>query len=82
MEIGIPREIHPGEKRVATTPDVAEKLIQLGFKISIESGAGQDATLSDEAYKEAGCTIRKTARTLWRNADIVIKVRPPEKILS
>lgn len=82
MEIGIPKEIHPGEKRVATTPDVAEKLIQLGFKISIESGAGQDANLSDEAYKEVGCTIRKTARTLWKNADIVIKVRPPEKNLE
>ncbi|OQK18284.1 NAD(P) transhydrogenase subunit alpha [Methyloprofundus sedimenti] len=78
MIIGIPKEIHPGEKRVATTPEVAEKIIQLGFQVNVESGAGQQANISDEAYKEVGCTIRKTAKTLWKNADIVIKVRPPE----
>ena len=78
MKIGIPKEIHPGEKRVATTPEVAEKIIQLGFQVSVESGAGQQANISDEAYKEVGCSIRKTAQTLWKNADIVIKVRPPE----
>lgn len=78
MEIGIPKEIHPGEKRVATTPDVAHKIIKLGFKVSIESGAGLGANISDEAYREIGCSIRKSAKTLWKNADIVIKVRPPE----
>lgn len=78
MIIGIPKEIHPGEKRVATTPEVAEKIIQLGFQVNVESGAGQQANISDEAYKEVGCTIRKTAKTLWKNADIVIKIRPPE----
>ncbi len=78
MKIGIPKEIHPGEKRVATTPDVAEKIIKLGFEVNIESGAGLEANFSDEAYKEAGCTIRKNASTLWKNVDIVMKVRPPE----
>ncbi|SMG65432.1 NAD(P) transhydrogenase subunit alpha [methanotrophic bacterial endosymbiont of Bathymodiolus sp.] len=78
MKIGIPKEIHPGEKRVATTPEVAEKIIQLGFQVSVESGARQQANISDEAYKEVGCSIRKTAQTLWKNADIVIKVRPSE----
>jgi len=78
MKIGIPKEIHPGEKRVATTPIVAEQIIKLGFDVSIESGAGLESDISDEAYKEAGCTIRKTAKTLWKNADIVLKVRPPE----
>lgn len=78
MRIGIPKEIHPGEKRVATTPDVAEKIIKLGFEVNIESGAGLESNFSDEAYKEVGCKIRKTAKTLWKNADIVMKVRPPE----
>ena len=78
MKLGIPKEIHPGEKRVATTPDVAEKIIKLGFEINIESGAGLQANFSDEAYKKAGCTIRKSAKTLWKNADIIMKVRPPE----
>ncbi len=78
MKIGVPKEIHPGEKRVATTPEVAEQLIKLGFEVNIESGAGLAANLSDEAYKEAGCKIRKTAKTLWKNADIILKIRPPE----
>jgi len=78
MIIGIPKEIHLGEKRVATTPAVAEQIIKLGFEVNIESGAGLESNISDEAYKEAGCTIRKNAKTLWSNADIVLKVRPPE----
>ena len=78
MKIGVPKEIHPGEKRVATTPDVAEKIIKLGFEVSVETGAGLGANISDEAYKEVGCTIRKNAKTLWQNSDIVMKVRPPE----
>lgn len=54
MKIGIPKEVHAGEKRVATTPDVAEKIIKLGFEISIETDAGLAANFSDEAYKEVG----------------------------
>ncbi len=78
MKIGVPKEIHPGEKRVATTPDVAAKIITLGFEVNIETGAGLESNFSDEAYKDAGCTIRKNAKTLWKNADIVMKVRAPE----
>ena len=78
MKIGIPREIHDGEKRVALTPDSATHLIKLGFALSIESGAGVAADISDEAYKTAGVEIVKTAKTLWKNADIILKVRAPE----
>lgn len=78
MIIGVPKEIHSGEKRVATTPVVAEQIIKLGFQVNIESGAGLGSNISDEAYKEVGCKIRKNARTLWSNADIVMKVRPPQ----
>ena len=78
MLIGIPKEIHPGEKRVATTPTVAEKIIQLGFEIIVESGAGVLSNFSDEAYKEVGCAISHDAKSLWKNADIVLKVRAPE----
>jgi len=78
MRIGIPKEIHPGEKRVATTPDVADKIIKLGFEVNIEAGAGLEANFSDDAYKKVGCKIRKTTKTLWKNADIILKVRPPE----
>ena len=79
MKIGVPKEIHPGEKRVATTPEAAEQLIKLGFEVSIESGAGDNADISDEAYKKAGVKIVKETKTLWEKSDIVIKVRAPEE---
>ncbi|MDD5227355.1 MAG: Re/Si-specific NAD(P)(+) transhydrogenase subunit alpha [Methylococcales bacterium] len=78
MKIGIPKEIHDGEKRVALTPDSAKHLSKLGFTLSIESGAGLGADISDDAYKAAGVEIVKTAKTLWKNADIILKVRAPE----
>jgi NAD(P) transhydrogenase subunit alpha len=78
MKIGIPREIHTGENRVATTPDAAEQLIKLGFSVSIESGAGNNAKFSDDAYREAGVEIIDDTKTLWAAADIILKVRPPE----
>lgn len=79
MKIGVPKEIHEGEKRVATTPDAAEKIIKLGFEINIESGAGVAADISDEAYQEVGVKIVSNAETLWKNSDIIMKVRAPEK---
>tara|TARA_R110001592_G_scaffold67975_6_gene208280 strand:+ start:834 stop:2399 length:1566 start_codon:yes stop_codon:yes gene_type:complete len=79
MKIGIPKEIHSGEKRVATTPEAAEKIIKLGFELSIERGAGQAANISDEAYQEVGVKIVNDAKTLWNSADIIMKVRAPEK---
>ena len=54
MKIGVPSEIHPGERRVAITPDVAEQLRKLGFSVAIESGAGTSASFGDGAYRDAG----------------------------
>ncbi|MDI1232582.1 MAG: Re/Si-specific NAD(P)(+) transhydrogenase subunit alpha [Methylobacter sp.] len=79
MKIGIPKEIHPGEKRVATTPEAAEQIIKLGFSVLVEKGAGVAANISDEAYKEVGVKIVDNAKTLWKSADIVMKVRAPER---
>ena len=78
MQIGVPREIHPGERRVATTPDVATQLIKLGFTIAVESGAGRAASFSDDSYRDAGCEIVSSAREIWADADIVLKVRAPD----
>jgi len=78
MRIGVPKEIHAGEKRVATTPEVAEKLRKLGFAVAVESGAGEAANFSDDAYREAGAEIVADADSLWRSSDIVLKVRAPE----
>jgi len=78
MRIGIPKEIHTGEKRVATTPEVAEKLQKLGFSVAVESGAGVGADYADDAYRAAGVEIVEDAQTLWASSDIVLKVRGPE----
>ncbi|HJV79761.1 Re/Si-specific NAD(P)(+) transhydrogenase subunit alpha [Noviherbaspirillum sp.] len=77
LTIGVPREIFPGEKRVATVPDVVEKLIKLGFSITVESGAGDAANFSDETYRAAGAQIVDSAAKLWASSDIVFKVRGP-----
>src|SRR4029079_11177321 len=75
--IGVPREIFPGEKRVATVPDVVEKLIKLGFRVAVETGAGDAANFADDTYRAAGADIVPTAAELWAKSDIVFKVRPP-----
>ena len=75
--IGIPKEIWDGEKRVATVPEVVEKLIKLGFEVAVESGAGEAANFSDETYRAAGAQVIEGATALWAASDIVFKVRGP-----
>ncbi|GAB4057620.1 Re/Si-specific NAD(P)(+) transhydrogenase subunit alpha [Uliginosibacterium sediminicola] len=75
--VGVPREVFVGEKRVATVPEVVEKLIKLGFGVLVESGAGALADLDDDAYRAAGAQIADSAAQLWAGADIIFKVRAP-----
>jgi H+-translocating NAD(P) transhydrogenase subunit alpha len=77
LMIGVPREVFPGEKRVATVPEVVEKLIKLGFSVAVESGAGEAANFNDETYRAAGAQIIDGAAKLWAASDIVFKVRGP-----
>ena len=77
LTIGVPREIFPGEKRVAAVPEVVEKLIKLGFAVCVESGAGAAANFSDEAYQAAGAGIAGSAVDLVGRSDIIFKVRAP-----
>ncbi len=76
--IGIPKETYAGEKRVATAPEVVEKLIKLGFAVTVESGAGDGASFFDDAYAAAGAKIAKSAVEVWSSSDIVFKVRAPD----
>src|SRR4249920_340367 len=75
--IGVPRETFAGEKRVATVPEVVEKLIKLGFAVKVESGAGDAANFSDDTYQAAGAQIAPDAAQLWAKSDVVLKVRAP-----
>jgi len=77
LTIGVPREIFPGEKRVATVPEVVEKLAKLGFAVRVETGAGEAANFSDEAYVAAGAQIAGSAAELYAVSDMVFRVRPP-----
>ncbi|MFO1314129.1 MAG: Re/Si-specific NAD(P)(+) transhydrogenase subunit alpha [Burkholderiales bacterium] len=78
LTIGVPREVQPGEKRVATVPDVVEKLIKQGFRVAVEAGAGDGAQIGDDAYRAAGADIVADRAALWSQADIVFKVRAPD----
>ncbi|MBM3373429.1 MAG: NAD(P)(+) transhydrogenase (Re/Si-specific) subunit alpha, partial [Betaproteobacteria bacterium] len=75
--IGVPKETAAGEKRVATVPEVVEKLIKLGFGVMVQSGAGDAANYSDDSYRAAGAKIAASAAELWSGADIVFKVGVP-----
>ena len=77
LVIGIPAEVAAGEKRVATVPEVVEKLIKLGFAVAVERGAGAGANCGDDAYRAAGAEVVDGAAALWSRADVVFKVRAP-----
>jgi NAD(P) transhydrogenase subunit alpha len=77
MRIGVPKELFAGEKRVATTPDVAAQLIKMGYDVAVESNAGAAANYSDASYETAGCSIA-SREEIWNDSDIVLKVRGPD----
>src|SRR3954471_4121599 len=75
--IGVPRESAADEKRVATVPEAVEKLIKLGFRVAVQSGAGDAANFADETYRAAGAEVIGDAERVWASADIIFKVRAP-----
>ncbi|MCC7270942.1 MAG: NAD(P)(+) transhydrogenase (Re/Si-specific) subunit alpha, partial [Rhodocyclaceae bacterium] len=77
LVIGVPKETAAGEKRVASVPEVVEKLIKLGFAVAVQSGAGDAANCSDDSYRAAGAEVVGDAAALWAKADIVFKVAVP-----
>jgi NAD(P) transhydrogenase subunit alpha len=77
MKIGIAKETRPGERRVAASAETVKKLTALGFDITIETGAGMSASITDDMFSGAGATIAKSAKDAFADADIVLKVRKP-----
>ena len=77
MKIGAPKETRSAEARVALTPESAQRLQKLGYDCLIESGAGMAASITDAAYEAVGVTVVDSAQDLWRESDIVVKVREP-----
>ncbi|HEX7604617.1 MAG TPA: Re/Si-specific NAD(P)(+) transhydrogenase subunit alpha, partial [Polyangiaceae bacterium] len=77
MKVGIPKEIAPGERRVAATPTIVRRMIKLGLEVLVEAGAGEGAEFIDGAYAEVGATMVTDAATLFADADLILKVRAP-----
>jgi H+-translocating NAD(P) transhydrogenase subunit alpha len=76
MKIGVPRETVSGETRVASVPEVVKKLVQKGFEVRVETGAGERASYTDADYAAAGANLGDRAAVY--DADILLKVRRPD----
>jgi H+-translocating NAD(P) transhydrogenase subunit alpha len=74
VRIAVPKETAPGERRVALVPEIVQKLAAAGFQVTVESGAGEGASFSDEDYRAAGAEIGDP----W-DAEVVTKVRKPSE---
>ena len=77
MRIAVPREIVPGERRVALTPEMVARLTKGGHTLGIQTGAGEGAGAGDDAYAAAGATIVREPAALYRDADLIVKVQRP-----
>src|ERR1700676_5116060 len=76
MRIGVPKETAVGEHRVALVPEVVSKLKAKGLDVVVQSGAGADALLSDDAFAAAGAQVSGDAAEVWRS-DVVVTIAPP-----
>jgi NAD(P) transhydrogenase subunit alpha len=79
MKIAVAKEIEVSERRVSLVPDILAKLVKQGLEISVETGAGEKAYFSDGDYEAAGAKIITDAAVLWGEADILLKVSPPQE---
>ena len=77
MKIGIVKERRAHEKRCAVSPDTVKKYVALGATVAIETGAGEGAAITDEAFRAAGAEIAADAAAAVNDADLVLKVQRP-----
>lgn len=78
MIIGIPKEILKGEKRVSATPETTKKMVRDGHQVIVEKGAGVNSFYLDSAYIEAGARIVEKVEDLYKEADVILKVKEPQ----
>jgi alanine dehydrogenase len=77
MKIGVPKEIKTNENRIALVPAGAEAMVAAGHSVMVEKGAGEGSGFPDSLYVEAGATIGPDAAAVWREADMIMKVKEP-----
>lgn len=79
MRISVPRETTPRETRVALVPETVARLVKAGQEVVVETGAGEAAGFTDEAYRQAGASIAPNAQAACEGSQIVTKVREPQE---
>ena len=79
MKLSILKETDEGETSVAVVPKSVQKLMKLGFEVSVETNAGESSAFKDEEYKKFGATIAKTSKDAIVNSDVIVKINPPSK---
>jgi alanine dehydrogenase len=80
MRVGVPKEIKPGEHRVGLPPTAVREYVARGHQVLVETTAGTGAGYSDEAYVKAGASIAPDAAAVFAGADMIIKVKEPQKV--
>ena len=78
MQIGVLKETHPGENRVAVIPDTVKKLVKLGAEMTVEAGLGQGSGFADGEYADAGATVASGRNDILSQSDIILRIRKPE----
>ena len=78
MQIGVLKETHPGENRVALIPDTVKKLVKLGADITVENALGQASGYADEEYAEAGAALNADRNAILGQSDIILRIRKPD----
>jgi len=76
--VGVPKEIKTEENRVAVTPTGVAGFVSRGHKVMIERGAGLGSGLTDRAYEVAGATLVESAKEVWSQSDLIMKVKEPQ----
>jgi alanine dehydrogenase len=79
MIIGIPKEIKAGEKRVAMTPQGVDALVSHHHKVVVEMGAGEGSGFGDGEYEKAGAILTDNIKRIWKEADLIVKVKEPQE---
>lgn len=80
MRVGVPSEIKPGEHRVGLTPTAVREYVAHGHEVLVQQGAGLGAGYADEAYQKAGATIAPDAAAVFAGAEMIVKVKEPQKV--
>jgi len=80
MKIGVPKEIKPQENRIGLTPDSVKTLVSEGHEVLVENNGGFEAGFDNDQYKNAGAKIIEKAADIFNDAEIIVKVKEPQKV--